>query len=288
MISLDEAIESAKISSGRERILRQQHYEDLLAQLPEEERYPFTMALVELDIGTRTGTCIRDASEREQKAVFSFKAILQPDKTLILEDRIVRAALRKDAGWWDTLKDKIKEYTGWDDYQAGQYIEDEYGEPEPPYGTDLGKAPGGVPQTDLDVQRDVEENAQDEAPAPPGTPPGAPPGAPPAGPSVELPPEPDEYPRFEEHTPEPGFQMPVMHAVESSNLEAVGYDEEEQILYIAFRPKRQTPRTLYRYFNVTGEEFSALLNAESKGKWFAQNIKKVKPYAKVEIGSLAD
>jgi|GEM_PF-1922842 len=279
MITLDEAVESAKLSAGHERVLRQQHYEDLLAQLSEAERYPFTMALVELDIGTRTGIVrVLRRSGMSQRA--AMEAFLHADPSLRLENRIVRAAMRRDAGWWDTLKEKIKEFTGWDDSQAEQYIEDEYQEPEPPQGEDFGKAPGDIPQTDLDVQRDLEEQEDREQLAQPP--------APALAPATELPPEPDEYPRFEEFAPPEEHAMPVMHAVESSNLEAVGYDEEEGLLYISFKPKRQTPRTMYRYFNVTPEEFSSLLNVESKGKWFAQNIRNTKPYDKIDIGSLSE
>jgi len=266
MITLDEAIESAKISAGAERILRQQHYEDLLSQLSEEEHYPFTMALVELDIGTRTG--IRSAAVDRFFGKESFEPL---DPHPFIEDRIVRAALRRNAGWWDNLKRKIKEWTGWGEEETEDFIEEEYDVFEPPPEAPPGPIPEEVPTVEEDIQEDIEE-------------------------SDEL------YPRFEEYVPPPvgepeaippgepiePFQMPVMHPVESSNLEGVGYDEEEEILYISFRPKRNTPRTLYRYFNVPGQIFSDLLNAESKGKYFHRNIREVFPYdGPLDVGALA-
>ncbi len=81
--------------------------------------------------------------------------------------------------------------------------------------------------------------------------------------------------------------MPVMHPVESSNIEAIGYDEEEEMLYVAFTAKRTTPRTLYQYFNVSPDEFSNFLAADSKGKYFHQYIREAKFYNKLDIGALA-
>lgn len=258
MITLDEAIESAKVSAGQERILRQQHYDDLLQQLPEEEHYPFTMALVELDIGTRTGT--KDSVVG--KFLSGDEAYGPLDPHPFIEDRIVRAALRRNAGWWDNLKNKIKEWTGWGEEEAEDFIEEEYGVTEPPPEpmAPPGPPPEEIPTVDEEVQQDIEE-------------------------SDEL------YPRYEEFEPTP-YAMPVMHPVESSNLEAVGYDEEEEILYIAFRPKRNTPRTLYRYFNVPGQTFSDLLNTNaaggSVGKYFHRNIREVYPYdGPLDTGALA-
>ena len=265
MITLDEAIESAKISAGQERILRQQHYDDLLQKLPEEEHYPFTMALVELDIGTRTG--LRSASvDKFFGGKQEFEAL---DSQPFIEDRIVRAAFQHNAGWWDNLKDKVKEWTGWGDDEAEDFIEEEYGEVEPPseVPADVGVPgieeapwtlyPDTVPTQDEEIQQDIEE-------------------------SDEL------YPRFEEYEAGP-YEMPIMHPIESSNLEGVGYDEEEQILYVAFKPKRSTPRTLYRYFEVPSETFSGLLSAESKGKYFHWEIRDVFAYdGPLDVGMMAE
>ena len=281
MITLDQAIESAKISAGAERILRQQHYDDLLQKLAEEDHYPFTMALVELDIGTRTGKHL-PAVERFLGSKQEFEAL---DPHPFIEDRIVRAALRRDAGWWDNLKTKVKEWTGWGDDTADDFLEEEYGVVEPP---------PEVPEVS-----DVPEVL--DAPEVPGLPevPGVP-GVPEAleYPYPEAVPTQDEeiqkdieesdepYPRFEDTDVGP-FEMPIMHPIESSNLEGTGYDEEERILYVAFKPKRNTPRTLYRYFEVPSDVFSGLLNAESKGKYFHQNIREAFAYdGPLDVGTL--
>jgi len=258
MISLDEAVESAKISAGRERILRQQHFEDLLNQLPDEERYPFTMALVELGINTRRGSQSRSIDAFLGREGHNALYLDQE-----LEDKIVRASMSREAGWWDDLKQTIKDWTGWGDEAAEDYLEEEYdmSEPVPEFEplTERVYPPPGMP-TEEDVQQHL----------------------------METVPEPDEtdYNVFEGFRPPGEVEMPVMHAVESSNIEAIGYDETEGLLYVAFSAKRNTPRTLYQYFNVSPDEFGQFLGAESKGKWFHQNIREEKPYTKMDIGLL--
>ncbi len=269
MITLVEAIESAKVSAGQERILRQQHYDDLLQQLAEEEHYPFTMALVELDIGTRTG--IRSSAVADFLDGRSDAEEVPPDQ--FIENRIVCAALRRNAGWWDNVKEKVKEWTGWDDQETKEYIETEYGVTEPlPEEVDPMQPvepPPELSQSDEVLHEDLQEGD-------------------------EL------YTRFEDYDPsllegEPDliegepYPMPVMHPVQSSNLEAVGYDEEENLLYVAFNAKRNTPRTLYRYFEVAPEVFSDLLNSGSKGQYFHQNIRNSGyAYDKLDIGLLSE
>ena len=58
-----------------------------------------------------------------------------------------------------------------------------------------------------------------------------------------------------------------MIPVVSSNLEAIGYDSETQILRVMFK------ESVYDYFDVPQYEFDNLLNAESKGKYHAAHIK---------------
>jgi hypothetical protein len=57
--------------------------------------------------------------------------------------------------------------------------------------------------------------------------------------------------------------------VQSSQIEAVGHDGER--LFILFKTKKA--RSLYAYRNVTPEKHQLLVNAESIGKHFADNIK---------------
>lgn len=58
-----------------------------------------------------------------------------------------------------------------------------------------------------------------------------------------------------------------MTKVESSNIEAIGY--ETDVLYIQFKTG-----DLYSYSPVTEEMYNELMAAESKGKYFAANIKR--------------
>jgi hypothetical protein len=67
-----------------------------------------------------------------------------------------------------------------------------------------------------------------------------------------------------------------MIPVSSTNLAAIGYDEESNTLRVEFR----TGGT-YDYFDVPEREFEALRTASSHGQYLAQNIKGSYRYAKV-------
>lgn len=56
--------------------------------------------------------------------------------------------------------------------------------------------------------------------------------------------------------------------VVSSNLRSVGYDPIEEILEIEFHSSG-----VYQYFNVPFELYERLMNASSKGSYFANYIK---------------
>jgi hypothetical protein len=56
--------------------------------------------------------------------------------------------------------------------------------------------------------------------------------------------------------------------VSSSNLKAVGYDAEEQILEVEF-----LNGSIYQYFNVPEYKFEGLLHAPSKGGYLNDHIK---------------
>lgn len=66
-----------------------------------------------------------------------------------------------------------------------------------------------------------------------------------------------------------------MIKVQSSNLDSVGYDEENNILIIKFR------NGTYKYFGVPKQIFLKLLNAPSKGKYHHDFIKNNYPYKKI-------
>jgi hypothetical protein len=60
-----------------------------------------------------------------------------------------------------------------------------------------------------------------------------------------------------------------MIPVSSSNVQAIGYDEANQVLYVRFNNN-----SLYRYQGVPIAEFFGLQNASSVGSYLNQNIKK--------------
>lgn len=64
--------------------------------------------------------------------------------------------------------------------------------------------------------------------------------------------------------------------VSSSNVEAVGYDENSQTLRIWF-----LNGSIYDYSGVSVMEFEALRDAPSVGSYLARNIKGSYPYEKV-------
>jgi len=51
--------------------------------------------------------------------------------------------------------------------------------------------------------------------------------------------------------------------VESSVLEAIGYDETREILQLEFRS-----HAVYRYFGVSSSVYESLVAASSKGSYF--------------------
>lgn len=68
----------------------------------------------------------------------------------------------------------------------------------------------------------------------------------------------------------------VKHIVDSTNLEWVSYDEDEEKLYVQFRSGG-----LYEYDNVPQKVFDGLLKAGSKGRYHAVKIKWQYPYKKL-------
>lgn len=67
-----------------------------------------------------------------------------------------------------------------------------------------------------------------------------------------------------------------MIPVNSSNISAIGYSHENQILRIEFLNGRT-----YEYHAVPESEFNNLLNADSKGKYASQYI--YKAYSQSEM-----
>lgn len=71
--------------------------------------------------------------------------------------------------------------------------------------------------------------------------------------------------------------------VKSSNIYQVWYDPEIQVLKIAFAPEGSGV-SYYAYRDVHPIIFMGLLNAESKGKYFWQNIRGRYSYVRLGYG----
>jgi len=67
--------------------------------------------------------------------------------------------------------------------------------------------------------------------------------------------------------------IPEMHHVDSSNIAAVGYDAEEQAVYVHF-----INRSIYAYKGVPEHEFENLRTASSIGSYLNRNFKNIYPY----------
>lgn len=61
----------------------------------------------------------------------------------------------------------------------------------------------------------------------------------------------------------------AMQAVESTMIKEVGYDAATQTLTVTFASSNET----YAYKNVPEEVYQGLMQAESKGTYFRENIK---------------
>lgn len=57
-------------------------------------------------------------------------------------------------------------------------------------------------------------------------------------------------------------------SVSSSNISAIGYDGDNQVLEVEF-----TNGAVYSYSGVPSGEYEGLMNADSKGKYLHANIK---------------
>jgi hypothetical protein len=60
-------------------------------------------------------------------------------------------------------------------------------------------------------------------------------------------------------------------SVESSNIESIGYDAENEILEIEFNHGG-----IYQYFDVPENVYDELMSASSHGQYFDRNIKKAR------------
>ena len=65
-------------------------------------------------------------------------------------------------------------------------------------------------------------------------------------------------------------------SVESSVFEAAAYLPSDRLLYLMFRSD-----DIYRYFDLPPEQYEGFLTADSKGRYFADNIRDTYRYEQV-------
>lgn len=70
--------------------------------------------------------------------------------------------------------------------------------------------------------------------------------------------------------------MPEMQFVDSTNIEAIGYEPDLQELYVRFQKTGD-----YVYYNVEEWVFSELMQSSSKGTYLHDNIKGRYDYARL-------
>ena len=63
--------------------------------------------------------------------------------------------------------------------------------------------------------------------------------------------------------------MPEMHYVDSTNVEAIGYDPDTMELHVLFLKSGET----YVYYNIEEWVFNEFMQADSKGQYLNRNIK---------------
>ena len=71
--------------------------------------------------------------------------------------------------------------------------------------------------------------------------------------------------------------MIEMHYVESSNIEAIGYDVDRRQLHVRFLKTGAT----YVYDDVDEWVFNEFLQSESKGRYFNQNIREAYSFGRL-------
>ncbi|MNI32753.1 hypothetical protein D3C87_850630 [compost metagenome] len=72
------------------------------------------------------------------------------------------------------------------------------------------------------------------------------------------------------------MSIPELVPVSSSNIESVGYDAENECVYVKY-----INQSIYVYKGVSQTEYDNLLYAPSVGSYMHRNFKNVYPYERV-------
>lgn len=141
-LQFSDALERAKLATDESGMLAPYTYNQLMEALPEEEKYPFTMALVELGIQTKWASF----SKREQQDLRRFIDDESPEESELtavasFAERLVKVAqqfVQSPGGLWmpsslqedetdtDEVEDVIDEYEVADEDIVGEEFIDEF------------------------------------------------------------------------------------------------------------------------------------------------------------------
>ena len=72
------------------------------------------------------------------------------------------------------------------------------------------------------------------------------------------------------------MNLPEMTPVSSSNIQSVGYDNDNQIVYVQF-----LNGSVYIYKGVPVHEYENLRDAPSVGSYLHRNFKNIYPYERI-------
>ena len=73
------------------------------------------------------------------------------------------------------------------------------------------------------------------------------------------------------------YKSDEMIAVQSSNIESVGYDENDEEVYVKF-----LNGSVYVYRGVPLQDFEGLRDTPSVGSYLHRNFKNIYPYERIE------
>jgi len=73
------------------------------------------------------------------------------------------------------------------------------------------------------------------------------------------------------------MNIPEMTPVSSSNVAQIGYNEDEQLVYVEF-----LNGNIYMYKGVPQHEYDNLLTSSSVGSYLHRNFKNVYPYERIQ------
>ena len=76
--------------------------------------------------------------------------------------------------------------------------------------------------------------------------------------------------------------IPVMDEVSSSNIHSIGYDYDDEELFVRFLDRNKDAGPLYVYYDVPEYVYEELMGAPSHGHYLATRIKWIYNYERLD------